>query len=504
MTDIVPAPDIRLSSEFPTNADRAAGVFNTKSTGWADTSRVMASDMDSAAKATHANAIAAQERAQAAEGSAGDAANQVTAAAAEVVAATAQANAAAGFRDQASTSASTASTKAAEASTSAATASTKASQAATSQSNAAASAATATSEANRAQAAADSISGGPVTSVNGKTGVVVLAPTDIAAAATQVEMEAGTQSAIRMVSPLRIAQAIAALGGSSIIRSVRSSNTMLVKADNGKLISLGTPSNFTQSFDSVTSLGSGWWIYIQNLGPEFVTLDPFGSQYIDSRISFRMYPGEVRLIQCDGVELRSIVLNSFYYVSTISSTFINPPGYKKFMGDLWGGGSSGGKGTSGQVLGGGGGAWAQIDIPSGSLGDSSTFVIAASTPGTTSAGTGPTPGNSSSFAGIVARGGVIGTTLSADAGFSDGIGAAASGGIGRPASARGGGGGAGFNTSNDPASGGPSIYGGAGGANGDTTSGGNGVAPGGGGGATRTGPKAGDGARGELRLWGIF
>ena len=73
MTDIVPAPDIRLSSEFPTNADRTAGVFNAKSNSWAITSREMAADTDAAAKSAQTNAIAANERAMAASQSAQDA-----------------------------------------------------------------------------------------------------------------------------------------------------------------------------------------------------------------------------------------------------------------------------------------------------------------------------------------------------------------------------------------------------------------------------------------------
>jgi hypothetical protein len=48
-----------------------------------------------------------------------------------------------------------------------------------------------------------------------------------------------------------------------------------------------------------------------------------------------------------------------------------------------------------------------------------------------------------------------------------------------------------------------SVFGGSGGAAGNTTSGIDGVAPGGGGGATATGTKAGDGGRGEVRVWGI-
>lgn len=494
---ISPLPPAPLVTDSPE-------VFDDKAFPFADALSTLQSQINTQSAETNQNAISALESAQAAEASAGEAADQVTAAATQVAAATAQANAAAGFRDQASTSASTASTKAAEASTSAATASTKASQAATSASNAAASAATATSEANRAQAAADSISGGPVTSVNNKTGVVTLVPTDIAAAATQVEMEAGTEPAIRMVSPLRVAQAISALGGSSIIRSARSTNTQLVKADKGKLIVFGAGSAFTQTFDSASTLGNGWWVYIQNIGPSDVNLDPFGSQYIDGLISFRCYTGEARIVYCDGTELRSIVINSFYKKFEYSDAFTKPPGYKKFMGDLWGGGASGGKSGSGQVLGGGGGAWAPIDILSSSLGSSSSIVIAASTPGATSNGAGPTVGSSSSFAGVVAPGGVAVVNPTNAGRFSDGFGGAASISSGRD-NLRGGAGGAGFDTSsNVSAAGGASIYGGAGGANGDTTSGGDGVAPGGGGGATRTGSKAGDGARGELRLWGIF
>lgn len=67
MIDIVPAPDVALSSQFPTNADRVAGVFNAKAAAWADSSRAMAADMDDAAKSAVTNAIAAHERAEEAE-----------------------------------------------------------------------------------------------------------------------------------------------------------------------------------------------------------------------------------------------------------------------------------------------------------------------------------------------------------------------------------------------------------------------------------------------------
>lgn len=52
-------PDIRLATEFPTSADRAAGTFNPKAAAWANSARTMAADMDAAAKATQTNAAAA-------------------------------------------------------------------------------------------------------------------------------------------------------------------------------------------------------------------------------------------------------------------------------------------------------------------------------------------------------------------------------------------------------------------------------------------------------------
>ena len=121
---------------------------------------------------------------------------------------------------EAATAATTATTQAGTATSGASTATTQAGIATTAASSATTQAGIATTQAGiattkAAEAAASvaSIAGGPVASVNSKTGVVTLVPADIGLnSASQAEMEAGTETALRAMSPLRVAQAIAILG----------------------------------------------------------------------------------------------------------------------------------------------------------------------------------------------------------------------------------------------------------------------------------------------------
>lgn len=139
MTDPVNIPDGILSSDFPAPADRTAGVFNSKALAWANSARDMSERDREIALAGRTNAIAAKEGADAAV----PAAAQAVAARNDAVPAAAQAVAA---RDEAVPAA-----------------------------------AQALDAAQRAEDAAASIEDGPVTSVNGKTGVVNLGIADVVA-----------------------------------------------------------------------------------------------------------------------------------------------------------------------------------------------------------------------------------------------------------------------------------------------------------------------------------
>ncbi len=204
----------------------------------------------------------------------------------------------------------------------------------------------------------------------------------------------------------------------TLVRSARTSNTSLVAADQGTLVDI-TSGTFTQTFAAASAIGNGWYCYIQNSGTGDITLDPDGSETIDGLTSYIMYPGEVRLVQCDGTALRSVVLKSFYKVFTASATFTRPPGYQTFDTHLWGaggGGGSGYKGTSGWVQGGGGGGsggYAFATLPAASVPTGTILTIGAGGSGgaarTTNGGeyTGAvgSAGGSTSFSTLTASGG---------------------------------------------------------------------------------------------------
>jgi hypothetical protein len=343
---------------------------------------------------------------------------------------------------------------------------------------------------------------------------------------------------------------------SGIPSVTRTSNTQLVAADSGNLVNI-TSGTFSQTFAAAASLGTSWFIYLQNSGTGDITLTPNGAETIDGLTSFIMYPGEIRLVRSNGTALFSIVLQSFYRVFTASATFIKPPGYVGFSGFLWGGGGSGASVSSARGGGGGGGACNPFNVVTGFL--SSSCAVTIGDGGTAVTNTfGNSGGNSSLDGKIFAYGGAGGCTdagsasggsgggilsagngstssgsfqnggrpsITASSGIVDnsgfGGGGSGSGGVvggfsysggggGGGSTAVGGssyygGGGGGGGTLGGVAAGGTSVIGGAGGGGTFSTVANAGSAPGGGGGGqVGSAVASGAGARGELRIWGIM
>jgi len=333
-------------------------------------------------------------------------------------------------------------------------------------------------------------------------------------------------------------------GNGNIPYAAKTGAYTVVAGDAAKLID-ATSGTWTMAFQACATLGANWATYVRNSGTGDITLDPNASETIDGLTSYVMYPGEARLIVCDGTALRSVVLRPFVRTFASSGTFTKPPGYQMLGAQCWGGGGSGGKSSASNYAGGGGGGAAPIGLwPAAAVGATETITIGAGATGPSAANTnGAVGGTTSLGALLLAYGGGGGGQAASQAGGGGGGGAGSAGGAGGTGTGAagvgqtggeggsngqaglyggaaggtsnlaagapnaawcGGGGGAALaNATFAGVAGGTSRFGGAGGASVQAASGGDGAAPGGGGGATQTGTKAGDGARGECRIWGV-
>lgn len=320
----------------------------------------------------------------------------------------------------------------------------------------------------------------------------------------------------------------AAVPGETIPRSARTANVAFVANDSGYLIDVAS-GTFTQTFGAASTLGAGWHVWMKNspTGGD-VTLDPNGSETIDGLTSFIMYPGEMRLIQCDGSTFRSYVLTPFArtWTGAGANTFVKPPGYIWFGGKIVNGGNSGGKNISGGTSGGAGGGAYEWRLKASQFGTSETVTNGAGGAAVTATATDGNVGGVSSVGSLVVM--TVSTSFRAGSSINGSVATGTAGGF------------EGGSSNNTPtntiwggaspsqtatANSGSSINGGAAGgsidsdgttlrAPGTSKTAGNGgaasvaspgtpgVAPGGGGGATISGANSGAGAAGENTIWG--
>jgi hypothetical protein len=129
----------------------------------------------------------------------------------------------------------------------------------------------------------------------------------------------------------------------TIVRSARTSNTILGTADVSTLINI-TSGTFSQTLTAATTLGSGWFCYIQNSGTGFVTLDPNGSETITrygvAYTTWILWPQETCLLVCDGTGFFYTNLQKGTIIQTISSSvsslaFSTGMAYRKKMRLSW-------------------------------------------------------------------------------------------------------------------------------------------------------------------------
>lgn len=297
-------------------------------------------------------------------------------------------------------------------------------------------------------------------------------------------------------------------GGSSLIRSARTSNTALSTSDKGALIDI-ISGTFTQTFDAAASLGSGWFCYLRNSGAGDITVDPNGSEIIDGVTSYAMYSQEMRIVVCDGSAFFSYILTPFAKKFTASATFHTPPGYSAFDVAIWPGAASGQRSGSTSPARGGSGASCFVGrLPASKFGTTETLVVGSGGAAVTTAANGNPGGESSIGSIVVVAGSSQNATSSSLNGLASSIvapylGSVSTNSADAPSVNFGGGAGGSVSSGGVIFLPGQSYFAGNGGAAGDDADGTDGVAPGGGGGGTRTGSKSGAGARGEIRLWGV-
>lgn len=115
-------------------------------------------------------------------------------------------------------------------------------------------------------------------------------------------------------------------GGGALTITSRSTNTILGVNDLGALFQF--TSTFTQTFTAAATLGSGWYIDLQNIGTGIITLDANGSETFNTpggaRTTINVYPGEGFRVVCNATGFDLVGRNNrvlLGFAAAVSTSF---------------------------------------------------------------------------------------------------------------------------------------------------------------------------------------
>ena len=162
---------------------------------------------------------------------------------------------------------------------------------------------------------------------NGGTGAAALTANNVVlgngTAAVQV-VAPGTSGNVLTSNGSTWASTAVASSASTVVRSARTSNTILGVGDQGTLVETTGANTYSQTFTAASTLASGWFAYVSNAGTGFVTLDPNGSETVTvnevAHTTWVLWPREMGIIQCDGTGFRYYCIQKGEITQTISGT----------------------------------------------------------------------------------------------------------------------------------------------------------------------------------------
>lgn len=103
--------------------------------------------------------------------------------------------------------------------------------------------------------------------------------------------------------------------------TARSSNVDFIPGDLGSMNRFTT--SFTQLFNAAGTLGSGWYVDVQNIGTGVITFDANGSETFNTqggaRTTIKLYPGEGYRIVCNGASFDLVGRSARVMTYTVTS-----------------------------------------------------------------------------------------------------------------------------------------------------------------------------------------